>query len=134
MALFEWDDQYSVGVKMFDDQHRQLVEMINELATAAHGRAGADTLPRTLEGVVSYTKTHFAAEEAEMRRHGYPAFAAHKAEHEALVQQVSEFVDLVSGGTRPVVEMLLFLKDWLINHILGTDKHYTEFFRSRGVK
>jgi hemerythrin len=136
MPLMEWNDRLSVGIKQFDDEHKRLVAMVNELFDAAQGNRGKDVLGKILDGLITYTKTHFANEERYMTQHGYPELAAHQAEHGALAKQVLEVQAKYKGGATGALnnEVLTFLKGWLVKHIQGTDKKYGPFLNGKGIK
>ena len=88
-----------------------------------------------LGSLVSYTKAHFSTEEQLLQLHGYPDLAAHKVQHKKFTDQVSDFQRQFSEGTLTLsIDVMNFLKDWLKNHILGTDKKYTSFLHGRGVQ
>ena len=134
MALITWNDGYSVKVKQFDDQHKVLIKMINDLHDAMKERKTKETLEKIVEGLLDYTGTHFSAEEKEFDRLGYPETAAHKLEHKNFVDKVSQFgKDFDSGKVMLSIDIINFLRDWLIKHINGTDKKYSEFLNSKGV-
>jgi len=134
MALIEWNQSLSVAIKQFDDQHQQLVEMVNQLHQAIKEGLGADTLHLTLSGLVQYTQSHFAAEEALMEQYDYPEYPRHKQSHADLVRQVEEIsVQLEKGNRLQPINVMQFLVNWLTNHIKGEDKKYTVFFQSKGV-
>ena len=84
MPLMEWNDKLSVGVAQFDNEHKKLVAMVNELFDAVQGGHGKEALGKILDGLIAYTKTHFANEERYFQQHGYADYAQHKAEHDAL--------------------------------------------------
>ena len=89
---------------------------------------------QALDGLVRYTKTHFAREEGLMKDNGYPDYAAHKAEHEAMIARVNEFLDLYEDkGHLALEEAADYLKSWLITHINGTDQKYSPYLREKGV-
>jgi hemerythrin-like metal-binding protein len=96
---------------------------------------GSERLGGLLEGLVAYTVQHFAYEERLFAEHGYPLAAAHAEEHKRLVAQVSEFKKKYDAGQGHInVQLMKFLKDWLIKHILGSDKQYANHLLERGVK
>ncbi len=136
MPLMEWNDKLSVGVAQFDGEHKRLVGMLNDLYDAVAAGHGKDVLGRTLDGLISYTKTHFANEERYMQQHAFPALAAHKAEHDALAKQVLEVQAKYQSGATAVLsmEVMSFLKTWLVKHIQGTDKQYGPFLNQKGIK
>ncbi|MDF1613595.1 bacteriohemerythrin [Desulfurivibrio dismutans] len=134
MAMFEWKDEYSVNIREIDEQHRQLVAMINELHEAMMQQRAKDVLGGLLNKLVSYCANHFAVEERLMQTHGYPEYASHKAKHEKMTAKVMALQnDLKSGKVNLTVEVSQFLKDWLDKHILGTDKKYAAHLNSKGV-
>ena len=136
MPLMEWSEKLSVGVKQFDDEHKRLVGMVNDLFDGVQAGRGKDMLGPILDGLISYTKTHFANEERYMQTHAFPAFAAHKAEHDALAKQVLDVQAKFKGGATSALsmEVMNFLKNWLIKHILGTDKSYGPFLNGKGIR
>lgn len=134
MAFLLWTPALSVGVRQFDDQHQALVRMLNDLHTAMMEGRGNDVLGKTLAGLVDYTATHFADEERLLALHGYPELPAHREEHRKLVEQVVALQERYrSSRAGLTVEVMIFLKDWLVQHIQGADRRYGGHLRSRGV-
>ena len=88
MALMEWSPAFSVKVKKFDDQHKKLVDLVNQLHDAMKAGEGNTMLGVVFQSLVAYTGSHFADEEKMMQANGYPDYAKHKAAHENLVKQV----------------------------------------------
>jgi len=135
MALIKWDDSFSMHVVKIDQQHKTLVSMINELNDAMRQGKGKDVLGKIMNGLISYTATHFKTEEDYFNQFGYPEADSHKKEHIAFVQKVSEFKDGFEKGKLSLsIEVMNFLCDWLQNHIKGTDKKYSQFFNEKGLK
>lgn len=136
MPLMEWNDKLSVGITQFDNEHKRLVAMVNDLFDGVQAGRGKDLLGPVLDGLITYTKTHFANEERYMQLHNFPEFAAHKAEHDALTKQVLDVEKKFRAGATAVLsmEVMNFLKNWLVKHIMGTDKHYGPYLNARGVK
>jgi hemerythrin len=124
MALMEWNDRLSVGVDMIDSDHKRLVAMVNELHDAVLAARGKDVLGKTLDGLITYTKTHFAREEAEMAKFKYPKAADHLREHALLAKQVLDVQAKYRAGNSAVLsmEVMAFLRDWLLKHIQASDR------------
>lgn len=134
MALLTWNDSYSVKVKQFDDQHKKLVDMVNNLHEHMKQGKGAEGAKQVLSSLVTYTQTHFADEERLMKQHNYPNFEQHKKEHNQLVMKVSDVKKLIDEGKMLISqELMSFLKDWLVKHIQGEDKKYGPFLNSKGI-
>lgn len=135
MALISWTEDLSVSVKDFDNQHKELIKLINELHDAMAARKGTEVLGRVLANLVSYTKVHFANEEKLMLAHNYPGYLNHKAEHDSLTKKALDIKSKFDRGNNIIsVELMAFLKDWLTKHIIGLDKKYSTFFAGKGIK
>lgn len=134
MGLLEWREEFSVGVQKIDEQHKQLVVMLNNLHSAMKQGEGNEALNRILSEMASYAVEHFQTEEELFRSYSYPEYLQHKQEHDDFVARVTEFKKQFDDK-----KMLLslavseFLRDWLLNHIMKTDKKYTEFMHQKGV-
>jgi hemerythrin len=135
VALIQWDSSFSVKVAEIDRQHQKLVFIVNELNDAMKHGQGKDVLGDIVNGLITYTATHFHAEEKYFHRFGYPEIDSHKKEHAAFVTKVSEFKDGFEKGTLGLsVEVMTFLSDWLKKHIKVTDMKYSQFFNEKGLK
>jgi len=131
----KWDPIYSVGIKEIDDQHRKLIEYINELNTAMGQGKGKEVIKKTLEKLSAYTVSHFKVEEKYFTIHGYPETAQHKTSHDNFVSKINDFKDQFENGKVTLtIQVMNFLRDWLKNHILGEDKKYSIYFEEKGIK
>ena len=125
----------SVNVSEIDRQHQKLIIMINQLHDAMKAGHAKDALAQILNSMISYTNTHFKVEEKYFAEFKYPEAAKHIQEHIAFVKKVSDFKDAFEQGRLTVtIETLYFLRDWLQNHIKGTDKKYSSFFNEKGLR
>ncbi len=133
--LIEWTDELSVGIQEIDEQHKILVNLINELYGAMIKGGAKETNGAILRRLVDYTKTHFTVEESLMRIMGYSDYDAHKKRHDDFVAQLKELQQKFDQGQVHIsMELLNFLKDWLSNHIMKTDKQYGPYFLKKGAK
>jgi hemerythrin len=134
MAFVTWDTTLDVGVSQFNEDHRRLVGFINDLHGGIVSGLGISQMTYILDGLIDYTKEHFGREEALMSKHEYPDLKAHRREHFELMVQVGEFnARLKEGNASFSLELMSFLKDWLVNHIKGTDMKYRDFFTGKGI-
>lgn len=134
-SYIEWDDKYSVGIDSIDQQHKRLINLINQLQTAVDYSTGEEFEREALDELVDYTKTHFSYEEELMEKYDYPDFVPHKASHKKMINQVNEVLsEYEQDHDRAMRHALDFLRDWLINHINGTDKEYSDFLIGKGVQ
>lgn len=136
MSLMTWGPALMIGFGDIDVQHRRLVQLVNALDDAMHAGRSREVLGTVLTELVRYTKLHFAFEEKLMAAYGLQGgdVAAHKEEHATLTAQVNDFAAQFAEGSADVsVELLEFLRDWLSNHILGTDKGLAAALRQAGA-
>lgn len=134
MAIYSWQDEYSIGIKEIDEQHKELVKMIDELYTAMVKRQDQQVLGDILARLVDYCNVHFAAEEALMQSHGYPYYRQHKEIHEKMSARVQALQKCFKAGkTDLTIPTSLFIKEWLDKHILGTDQKFATFLKTKGV-
>ena len=130
----EWSPAFSVKVRKFDDQHKKLVVLVNQLHDAMKAGQGNAILGVVLQSLISYTATHFKEEEQVMQANGYPDLARHKDMHQKLVSQVLDLQKkFQAGGDVLTMTVLSFLKDWLVSHIQGEDKKYGVFLNAKGI-
>jgi hemerythrin len=70
-----------------------------------------------------------------MQRTNYPNYMAHKREHDRLIEKVQDLQErMASGKVLLTIEVMNFLKDWLMNHIAKVDKQYSEHLVEQGVR
>ena len=132
MAYIEWEDSYSVGVEIFDNEHKKLIDIINRLHLALLMKETDAVMGKTLKDLIDYTITHFAHEEENMANQTYSDFFKHKKEHDELIKKVQDYKSQIeSGKTTISLSLMNFLKDWLMSHILGTDMKYRAFFAGK---
>lgn len=137
MALMTWNDNdFSVNIKVLDTHHKKLFDLINALHDAMKQSKVRDVLAQIFSELIDYTVYHFRAEEELFQKYVYPEYTQHKKEHDDLTRQALELKAACDKDQMMAVltmETMEFLKDWLKNHICGTDKKYTKFLNSKGV-
>ena len=132
--LFPWSETYSVNIGIIDMQHKNLVNLINDLHQAMVSGQGKQHLGKILSSLIKYTQVHFKTEENLMHSHQYPELEPHAAEHDRLTKTVLDFqAKFQRNEVGLTIEVMDFLKDWLSKHILGADKQYGPFLNARGV-
>jgi hemerythrin len=130
-----WDDTYSVKVNRCDLEHQRLFGIINALQDAMSAGKGRNVVQRIVRELNAYAKTHFSSEEMLLERAGYPALARHRSEHQAFIAEVTHFEKSIANGNVLIsVEVMDFLRRWLSNHILQTDRQYSEHLNRNGIK
>lgn len=135
-----WTDNLSVGVKYFDEDHRQLIRFINELHTAiqevdAEGKIAAEEIEIALHRLENYFQYHCVQEEVFMDKIAYPGLAEHKQSHQYFFSTVETMSQRFRGSRNleHASELMQFMYDWLTHHINGVDRKYGEYLRSYPV-
>lgn len=135
--LIVWNDDLVTGVEEIDDQHRILVNSINEANTRLTGEINAEILDQITRDLLSYALYHFETEEELMQEFNYTETnsedsEAHLQQHRAFSSTVVSIRERLKAGTLISREDLLsFLNGWLINHILNTDKRLATYLLAR---
>ncbi len=136
MNEIKWTDDLSVGVELIDDQHKMLIEHLNNLTKAVEQQHGASEMTETLSFLIDYTDFHFSMEERNMAAHGYPEFEAHKAKHDefkaVLADMEVQYRD--DGPTAILAESIDdLLVSWLLKHIRVVDVELGLFLKGNGI-
>ncbi|HIJ59459.1 MAG TPA: hemerythrin family protein [Nitrospirae bacterium] len=123
MEQFIWDNKLSVGVEEIDNQHKKLIELINQLIIKKEeNKTDQEYLHSLLSELFNYTIYHFFTEEQIMENISYPDYGKHKAEHVNISSKVIEYFERFNNGEDSLyIEIFEFLKVWLYNHIMNTD-------------
>lgn len=134
-TLMPWTPALSVEIQEIDEQHKILVDLINELYDSMIEGRSTKANGEILDRLIEYTKTHFVVEESVMRILGYVDYDEHKKKHDVFVAKLMEFKWTYDKGDHHIALALLdFMKEWLAEHILKTDKQYVPHFVSSGAK
>ncbi len=126
-----WSDDYALQLPEIDEQHKYLFRLINEVWLAVANKADREKALAVISALEHYTVTHFAAEEAFMREQQYSRYHEHRAEHEKFVARIALEKSSVKAGSFLSLELVHFLRDWLVQHIRFSDRAYADEFRDR---
>jgi len=134
MGLIQWNSSLSIGINEIDEQHKKLIVMINQLQDAMRVGKGKEILGTTLNELVRYTVYHFSTEEKYFDRYDYPETATHIDEHAKFIREVSAFKkEFEEGRIGITIKLMNFLSDWLVNHIMGSDKKFGPYLNEKGI-
>jgi len=129
--LVTWSPTYAVGVKIIDDQHKGLLNLVNDMYNhvADDGKSEQLYFQKIIQEAVKYVKVHFATEERILRATNYKGYAEHKREHDAFILTVVDNIRAFEAGRQNLISFTHFLKDWILTHIAIMDKQYFEYLR-----
>jgi hemerythrin len=128
----EWRESLSIGIEEIDSQHKQLLSHFDRLLKACETGKGIDELKPLLGFLDGYVIRHFSDEEGIQRQHRYPAYAAHKLEHDSFVARLKDLkqeIDREGVALHHVVETNHLLLKWLIHHISTVDVQLGRFLK-----
>jgi hemerythrin len=130
--LLKWSNTFSCGIKLIDDQHKGLIDLVNDLYSHVTGNEVQEKnyFNLVIQEAVKYVKVHFATEEKLMIATKFPGYDEHKMAHDDFVRAVVQNVKDYQDGKRLTLSTFTrFLKDWALSHIAVMDKLYFEYFK-----
>jgi hemerythrin-like metal-binding protein len=119
---FEWNDEYSIGVKEIDSQHRNFLRIIRKVVWINNETVNSADTDRLLDELLEYATLHFHSEESLMERYGYPKLDEQKREHEILTAELHMRISTLREESGSPAKMLYFLTQWFIKHTVYSDK------------
>jgi len=128
----KWSEDLACGIKIIDEQHRGLLDMINDMLSHVSGDDAqeADYFGKMVDKAVDYTQVHFGTEEDIMEKAGFDGFKDHKKAHDAFIIAVLDNIWAFQNEKRINLEgFSTFLKDWVLTHIAVMDKQYFSYFK-----
>ncbi len=127
-VLIRWNTTYELGVKIIDEQHMKLVDIINDFYNAFATAQAHEKIDEIINELVNYTIFHFTAEEEIFSNSNYPETDGHKKKHKEFVDELKRYHQEVKDGNMTTTyDLMTFLRDWLIKHIMGTDRTYLPY-------
>jgi hemerythrin len=134
MTSLEWRPELLLNVAEIDRQHREMVDRAGRLQEAISEGQTQEQIRPMLSALIAFTEMHFNSEEAMMLAHAFDGHAAHRPEHQKLLEQIYLVdKDLSSGRIDPCQALALFVQVWIDQHILSFDRQFAEFLKSKGV-
>jgi hemerythrin len=128
MDAIEWNDSYSVGVTELDEQHKKLFRIINTMFSAEDLSVNSKVMTDLLTEMSKYASVHFETEERYMSECKYTELASHICTHDIFRKKVEELRSAQIAQNRNMPsDMIRFLYEWLVNHIIFCDKKYMPY-------
>ena len=134
MSEIKWDDSLSVGVEQIDEQHKMLIQKLKDLSDAFNQGLEQNKILKTIDFMIDYTDFHFSEEEKLMAENDYPGLAAQKKQHQEFKDTLNHILEDYQdeGPTKALATSInVFLLNWLINHIKGSDVAIGKFLSQK---
>ncbi len=128
---FEWNQNFSLDIPELDEEHKMLIDIVNELSETIVSKQGKDSLTGILKRLHAYIDIHHIHEEAYMENSNYPQREEHKTDHLQFYGQIEVLDKLHSMDLLEAQNLLKVLCDWIINHICFTDKDFSDFYNKK---
>lgn len=135
MALLSWDESYRLGIPSVDYEHKELIDLINQLHDDLGRTPSTEQVMDFLAEIDAKISAHFALEEKVMRGLGYEEFAEHKAEHERLLDAIRDIMERCDSGGYVDLEgeLSAHLKEWFGHHFATKDARLHHFLERCGI-
>ena len=130
--LITWSNTFCCGIKLIDDQHKNLVNLVNDMFNHVTGNEEHEQkyLNKVIQEAVKYIKLHFSTEEKIMLAAKFTGYAVHKRAHDNFILTVADIISESKTGKRvSLYTFTKFLKDWILSHIAVMDKQYFVFLK-----
>jgi hemerythrin-like metal-binding protein len=132
MPLIDWNEDYTVGVEFQDSDHQQLVQIINDLFTAMQEGNPDEIMDSLFLKLEDYAQYHFKREEDAMIESGYPDYEQHRQLHREIIKKLEGLKrEIRKTPLRTSLQLLGYLRHWLLDHILVTDRALAEYLIAR---
>ncbi len=127
--LIKWNKEMELGIPSIDEQHKKLVDLMNEFYEELEEGKKEEAIERFLDELGNYLVYHLDYEEKFLEKIGYSDFKNHKKTHEMFKKFYKEEIERVKKGDEKAVrELIAFTLSWLYTHIMKTDKKYAKFY------
>jgi len=135
LQLCRFTDDFDVLITRMNDDHKRIFAYINNIHQRVKEKSDTAALLPILKELGSFTRLHFQREEEAMQAASYAGYPQQKAAHEKLLGKVAEIIaDLDGGKDVDLLEVMTFLRDWLVTHILVMDRQYGPVLKAQGIE
>lgn len=133
MPSVKWSDSYRIGIQEIDNQHRLWFDLFNDFAAKVEAN-DVKAFERALDRFIENTVCHLKTEESYFEQFGYPESASHKTQHQRFIDRLMDIkTRFQSGGFVSSNELIDSLKEWIIHHVLISDRKYITCFKEHGL-
>ena len=124
-----WENSYSLGIAIIDDQHKKLIGMINDLFQHCKEQSSAAKMifAKVFKETSDYVQTHFKDEETLLKQASYPKFDEHLSQHKSFIKEIWDVFSKFNQDKDAPINLARFLKKWLLTHIAIVDKQYVPY-------
>lgn len=133
--MYNWDESLSVNIQSIDNQHKEIISVLNTLLEAMKKGQATDIVNKIIFELEKYAMVHFQKEEYFFKKFNYAGAEEHILEHRKFSNKIAQLkADIKSGKTSLTIDLLNYLKTWIEHHIKEVDKQYSACFKENGLK
>lgn len=133
MSDIKWEKKYEIGHERIDFEHQIFVDLIAKIDDAVMLRNDNSYIERLLNELRAYAVFHFISEENIMYSINYPDYETHKQHHNELLDKYSQKLMEIDLGEQKVEDLIIFLKNWFVNHTLHEDRKIASFVKGKHI-
>lgn len=134
MICVEWIDKFNLGIHEIDEQHKQLIGIMNKICNALNEGKGDEIVEQVLQEMQVYALSHFALEEKYFDEFHYERAEFHKEWHRTFNEKVMELTRDIANDRQGVsIDAIAFLGGWFIDHTQTLDREYVALFHEHGL-
>lgn len=133
MAFIEWTRDLDTGIAWVDEQHRKIVDCINDLHAVDQAGSTREVISEVMSRLIGYTRHHFTEEEKMLERAGYRLLETHRGVHQGFIDKLHGIHDHYRRGADTSASLLALLENWLFSHIRVHDRGYVATVLSTGA-
>ena len=132
MLTNNWNNSYVLGIEQIDAHHQHLIALLNGIFDSFGVQEHQICTEKVIEELVDYATYHFSAEERLMSEHHYLQADLHMQQHAYFIKQISIYQQELAASRKTLsLDLIVFLKDWLLDHISKSDRAYAEVIRPK---
>jgi len=130
----KWQPEYEFHIKVIDESHRKLVNLINRLTEMINRQACPENMSEIFFSLIHYAEHYLIREEILLRDLGYPQLDQHKEKYHFFIEKIKSFREKFSSENPDICRDLYdFLSEWFQNHVLKYDKEIITFLKKKGI-
>lgn len=135
MKQIIWTESLSVGILEIDEQHKKLISLLNKASEIVESGKPKEYLISGVKEIINFTLIHFSTEEKMFKVCKYAHAKKHLEEHQKLIRKANEFLNEFNNNNLAITDSTMaFFMDWIVNHIMQSDKAYSKPLKAAGYK
>ncbi len=134
MDIIKWRDSFETGIKSMDEQHQELIKLINTMFRILRKTEEANTMDQILQDMSEYATKHLKDEEQLLQENNYPDYESHAQLHASYIEKIDHLVSIYNKDDEQAAKQIYaFLREWWLNHIMEEDKKYGSFLSEKNI-